>query len=614
MTRKLTHMLIISFVSVIAVVLAVVSVTFYRIFFDFSSREISETRLMLLNENAVKLSNFRNSVVEAGYYLAANQTIIDIFSEPVTDVYDAVSEQRELREQLNVMASLKLNIAALHIYTDRYKGYPIQQEGSIHLLSELEQEPWFDLLQQMDSGWIPRTDAGRDGPKIVSYIHRLVDFRGSKVGYVKVDVQEAAFFANLTADESFDPLREPLLLIDIGDRVIARTPAADSVGAMRELAVRGEDEPYFRLNETYRDLSNHHQVLKLDNKPYLLLISKPNYERWRLVQLIPVEPLYAEINRLVWHVLAIGTIVLLLSIPLIYGVGRKMIIAPVRKLIQGMRRVERGKFDFRIEPLHIEEFDLLAQNFNLMTSELKQSIAQLDSAHRARRDAEMRMLQSQIMPHFLYNTLDVIHWRAMDYRAEDISLMVNSLSRMFRIGLSGGRPFITLREELEHAKCYIDIQRVRFGRELRFETRVPAFLKECFVPKIILQPFIENSLKHGFADHPDRTVLIRIEAEQRGDGLRIQITDNGGGLPEQWDPAQASGIGIRNVQTRIRMYCGESYGVTMSNREEGGVAAVIDLPLLRNSDEVEARMEQNKEWTQGMATAGGGRDENGHDR
>lgn len=604
MTRKLTNMLIISFVSVIAIILAVVSIIFYRIFFDFTSKEISETRLTLLNENAEKLSGFRNSVVEAGYYLAANQTIIDIFSEPVTDMYDAVTEQRQLKEQLNIMSSLKLDIEALNIYTDRYVGYPILQGSSVHSLSELEEEPWYDLLKQMDSGWIPSTDRDKGGPKLVSYIHRLVDFRGTKVGYVKVDVLEESFFANMSEDELINPLLEPLLLIDIGDRVIARTPAADSSGVMGEIAVRAADEPYFRLHETYRHLTDHHQVLKLDNKAYLLLISKPNYERWRMVQLIPVEPLYAEINRLVWYVLVVGMGVLLLSIPLIYWIGKKMIIVPVRKLIQGMRRVERGKFDFRIETLHIEEFNLLAQNFNLMTFELKQLIRQLDAAHRARRDAEMRMLQSQITPHFLYNTLDVIHWKAMDYRAEEISRMVNSLSRMFRIGLSGGRHFIPLREELEHAQCYMDIQRIRLNRDLRFEIRVPAYLKDYYVPKIILQPFIENSMKHGYDGKSAGQEHIRIDAAHEDERLRIIIEDNGIGLSEAWNAEQSAGIGIRNVQTRIRMYCGEAYGAELFNREEGGVRVVIRLPPLQSPEEVKDCLERNNEWLESMGITG----------
>src|SRR5690606_8723744 len=115
----------------------------------------------------------------------------------------------------------------------------------------------------------------------------------------------------------------------------------------------------------------------------------------------------------------------------------------------------------------------------------------------------------------LYNTLDIIHWKALDYRAEEISRMVNSLSKMFRIGLSGGRNFILLRDELEHVSSYIDIQRARMSdREIDLELKVPAQFKECFVPKIILQPFIENSMKHGYVDKQEATLRIIVEVRQ----------------------------------------------------------------------------------------------------
>ena len=176
--------------------------------------------------------------------------------------------------------------------------------------------------------------------------------------------------------------------------------------------------------------------------------------------------------------------------------------------------------------------------------------------------------------------------------------MVNSLSKMFRIGLSGGRHFIRLRDELEHAKCYIDIQRARMAhREIRYEVNVPGSLKECFVPKIILQPFIENSMKHGYAERTGEPVSIAVHAEwdEAGEQLLLRITDQGDGLPDGWSLEGTTGIGMRNVQERIWMYCGREYGITAKNREEGGTEIVVVLPVLRTQEEADASLEMRSE-------------------
>lgn len=601
MSRKLTTLIVISFVTVLAVVAAVLSLVSYQIFFDFTSKEISETRLTLLNENADKMSSINNDISEAGYYLAANEKIIEIFSEPLIDSFYAVAEQRELRNQLYVMAGLKQDIHSLEIYTDRYNGYPIIIDN-IMPLAELEKLSWFAMFDNMDSGWVPSEN---NGQRMVSYLHRLVDYRGMKVGYVKVNILEEKFFSDMTVDEDRNPEDELLLLIDAGGRVLARTPAIDRETLLNRLTTEIEDEPYLLLHEDYMPHRNHHQVLVHNNERYLMLISKPNYERWRYLQLIPVESLYAETRKLGWIVLLVGVLVLLLSIPFVYLLGKRIILLPIRKIIKGIKQVERGNFNVHIEPLRIEEFDHVANHFNRMTRELEESIKQIEKEHFARRDAEMKMLQTQIMPHFLYNTLDIIHWKAMDRNAEDISLMVHSLSKMFRIGLSGGRNFIRLRDELEHVRCFIDIQQARMpGRKIDYEANVPAYLKDYFVPKIILQPFIENSMKHGY-EGQDGEVWIRIQVmqeaeEEQGGDLLITIVDEGAGFPDQWSIEQTSGIGMKNVQERIQMYCGSRYGIEWNNQPSGGAQVVIRLPALRTPQEVEACLTRNSERFDGM--------------
>ena len=592
MSRKLTTMIVGSIAALFAVVLLIVSLVSFRIFFDFTSKEISEARLALLNENTDKLSSFSRYISDAGYYLASNKKIIQVFSDPLTDTFDAITEQHELKDQLIIMKGLKPKIYSLAIYTDRYKDYPTLSNSMIRRIEEIAEQPWFSMFEDMDSGWVPWQE---NGQKMVSFIHRLVDYKGEKVGYVQINVTEDSFFSELSVGDQMDSFGDMLLIVDTGGRVIASTQTAESQSIVDRLAYKDDNMPFYRLRDEYLTLTNHHQLMVSGNQRYLLLISSNNADRWRLVQVIPVDPLYAETSRLGIYVILIGFAALLLSIPLVYDLGRRIILNPIRQIIQGMKQVERGNFDVHLRPLHVEEFDLMTSHFNRMATELKRLIEQIERAHWDRRNAELQMLQMQITPHFLYNTLDIIHWKAMDYHAEEISRMVNSLSKMFRIGVSGGRCFIKLRDELEHAKSYIDIQQARMAnRMIRYEENVPLSLKEYFVPKIIIQPFLENSIKHGYTNKPDEPVNIGVEAmiDESEKRLRIKVIDNGDGLPEGWSLDHTKGIGMKNVQERIGMYCGHEYGFTARNREEGGTEIDIVLPLLKNQQEADAILDR----------------------
>jgi sensor histidine kinase YesM len=358
-------------------------------------------------------------------------------------------------------------------------------------------------------------------------------------------------------------------------------------------------EPYNRLQDTYSSFSNHHQLIKHNNEMYLLLISNPNYEQWRMVQLIPIASLYVKTRELGLFILAMGIAGILLSIPFAYFIGKRINV-PIQKIIQGMRRVEKGKFDTRVGPYYVEEYDILAKNFNQMTSQIDESLAKLKRESGYRREAEIRALQSQIMPHFLYNTLDMIHWRAMDHQAEDISLMVNQLSKMLRIGLSGGQKFILLRDELEHVKCYIHIQRARLKKEIDYKVRVPASIKGFYIPKIILQPFIENSMRHGYEQEYEGNVQIEVIAKLHNNSekemLEITITDYGVGLPDEWTIENAKGIGIKNVKERIWMYCGHPCNVKLFNHIMGGASVQIMLPVIKSEAELEKWTQKHKQW------------------
>jgi sensor histidine kinase YesM len=211
-----------------------------------------------------------------------------------------------------------------------------------------------------------------------------------------------------------------------------------------------------------------------------------------------------------------------------------------------------------------------------------------------KRIAELKALQAQIKPHFLYNTLNDISWHASDQGASEIAMMANSLGRFFRIGLSKGRELITVREELDHVLSYLVIQSIRYKSKLEYSVNIPEELKTYEIIKLVLQPLVENALYHGIKTL-ERKGYIRIHGKkEKSTGgipiLTFTITDNGAGM----DTAKlrmindnlsrgliesSSGYGVYSVNERIRLYYGESYGLRLENTAgSSGICAKITIP------------------------------------
>ncbi|GAE30465.1 sensor histidine kinase [Halalkalibacter hemicellulosilyticus] len=488
MFKKLTTIMVISFVLVNGVFLAALSMASYRSFFNFTSEEISETRLTLLNESAKKLAGFISSVSEAGVYIAINRNVIEMFSDEPDNAYDAISDQRELISIMNGVTSMKTFIHSIEVYTNHYEEYPIVSGEVVQPMNHVMDEKWFpSLFSKADYAWVPKHESIHTSQEFISYMHRLMNQRGETVGYIKVNVTAETFFEYMSDKELLNQTSEPLILLNTGGRIIAETHTSEVFPILDRVVSSMNDEPFSTLTEDYQQITNHHELIRYDNDYFLLLLSEPNYDQWRLAQVIPVDGLYTETRQMGIMIFAMGLLGLLISIPIVYWIGKRFSL-PISNLIKGMRSIEKGDFNQKVGPYYIEEYDVLASSFNRMTKELNESVKRLKAESGYRREAEIRALQSQIMPHFLYNTLDMIRWKAMDHRANDISDMVNQLSRMLRIGLSGGNKFILLRDELEHVKSYIQIQQTRLTSQVHYHERVKASLKDLYVPKIILQP------------------------------------------------------------------------------------------------------------------------------
>ena len=313
------------------------------------------------------------------------------------------------------------------------------------------------------------------------------------------------------------------------------------------------------------------------------------YTGWKLVGVVPGDSLTADSRQM----FLFGLSLLLFSVFLLAFLNFRIsahITDPIRRLEHSIKELEAGRQDVDIEEAGCYEVRRLSHSVRSMVSTMRHLMDDIIQQEAQKRQSELEVLQSQINPHFLYNTLDSVIWMTEAGRYEEAIQMVTSLARLFRISLSRGKNIIPLSDELEHARHYMNIQQIRYKN--KFTTRITAQpdTQGLYTLKLIVQPILENAIYHGMASAEDDG-LICVEARREGEDLIIDVTDNGLGMrPEvaasllDEDRPQVrtsgSGIGVRNVHQRIRLTFGQAYGLTILSEPDEGTTVRIRLPAL----------------------------------
>ena len=321
------------------------------------------------------------------------------------------------------------------------------------------------------------------------------------------------------------------------------------------------------------------------------------YTGWKLVGVVPSENLWDNYGQLVLFFL----FVVLFSVFLLVFVNLRLsewITAPVKKLDRAVKELEAGGTEADFDVGGPGEVEHLSHSIRSMVSTMRHLMDDIIQQEEQKRRSELEVLQSQINPHFLYNTLDSVIWLTENGRTDDAVVMLTSLARFFRISLSRGSSIIPIRDELEHARHYLTIQKMRYKNKFSATITAEDGVESLYTIKLIVQPILENAIYHGMA-YADGDGEISVRAFRDGEDVLIEVSDNGPGMPEEvvanlLNPngpaaaagAKGSGIGFRNVHQRIRLTFGADYGLTILSEPDDGTTVRIRLPAL---DEEAAR-------------------------
>lgn len=316
-------------------------------------------------------------------------------------------------------------------------------------------------------------------------------------------------------------------------------------------------------------------------------VSRSAETGWITVGAVSNEELFRN-NKQVQGMYLLVAGALLISVIVLSSIISKQITKPIIKLSDSMSMVEHGEFDKASVPITIDnEIGMLSRSFNVMTEKIHTLMEQNIYEQEEKRKNEMKALQAQINPHFLYNTLDSIIWMSEAGKNEEVVLMTSALARLLRQTISNDKAKVTVSEEINYVRSYLTIQKMRYKDKLEFQINVSPEIMSVKIIKFALQPLVENAIYHGLKYKETKGNLV-IEGYKEGEKAVLVVKDDGVGMDEQtlehiFDGSQkgdkSNGVGVPNVQKRLQLYYGPEYGITYKSRKGEGTVAIVTVPL-----------------------------------
>ncbi len=351
------------------------------------------------------------------------------------------------------------------------------------------------------------------------------------------------------------------------------------------------------LDNFYQQQLQGRQGFYIDKKADMLvsyvLLQEPG---WKIVYHIPLRELYREMDTLKRWVLLIMVYVLIILSALSVFTSLD-IISPIKKLVEGMKKVEKGKKHEDIELDRNDELGYLSDSFNRMSKKIDYLVNRIYKEELALKEAEIKALQAQINPHFLFNTLENINWMAQLNGVPEISNTVSALAKLIDGSIGRGDRMISFREELEYIENYMTILKSRYEDQLEMVTTLDEELMEIKIPRLLIQPLVENAVKHGIGKSR-RKGIIKLDSFIADDHAVFQVVDNGMGMTSEElnalnlrlqedalinegnnSGAARKSIGLENVNRRMKLFYGSSYGVEIESRYDEYTKVVVRIPL-----------------------------------
>lgn len=443
-------------------------------------------------------------------------------------------------------------------------GQVISTDDSVQMKtsSDMMAEDWYQKAIHQGAKPVLTPARKSDSQWVISVTQELVDAKGANLGVLRLDI-------------SYETLEAYLNQLQLGQQGFAFI-----INEKHEFVYHPQHTVYSSSSEmeAMKPYIETGQGYTLDHQSYVSQ-EKIAGTDWTVIGVSSLEKLDQVRSQLMWTLLGASALSLLACLCLVWF-SLKRWIAPLKDLRETMLEIASGTQNLRAKEAGAYELREVTRQFNAMLDQIDQLMADVRRQEEATRQYELQALSSQINPHFLYNTLDTIIWMAEFQDSQRVVQVTKSLATYFRLALNQGKDLISLSDEINHVRQYLFIQKQRYGDKLEYEIDEEPDFDNLVLPKLVLQPLVENALYHGIKEKEGQG-HIKVSVQRQDIGLVIRIEDDGVGFQATSDSSQSQlkrgGVGLQNVDQRLKLHFGDNYQMKIDSAPSKGTTVEIYL-------------------------------------
>jgi two-component system, sensor histidine kinase YesM len=567
--------LLIQFIILSIVPILLIGFVSYAITYNITKNNAIQFSKEIIEQSTQKIDELLLEVQKSAVMTADEPAVQETLRHPLsTDIAKKYSNELEINTRLNLISNFNEKLFGIYVIGEnggRYKS----NYGTDQTYDFLHSTWYEEVIDSEGITWF-RTRNGSvivktAGEFFVSAGYPITDKASGKTsGIVMIDVPERQLSSIIRAKLGD---KGSIFILDENNHVITH-PNPKLITQELKLETSKEVDTYGNTKVTFTENT-------------IMIEETSEVTGWKVVGIIPVSELTKD------NMVFLNMIILILIV--VCGIAfffawqfSRQTVKPIKNITDSMKIVEDGMFDVKLQILAKDEIGQLSTGFNVMTGKIEELMKSVLSEQEALRQAELKSLQYQINPHFLYNTLDSIVWLTRAKKNEEAISMVMAITKLFRIGISRGKDIITLEEEIEHVESYLTIQHMRYPKKFDYTIDLPPQLSQYKTFKVILQPLVENAIYHGIKLKKEKG-HIWITCEEKDDHLLLKVKDTGKGMDEETlaklnntlkdGPGEKLSIyGLKNVEERIKLFFGSGYGITFRSIDGKGTTAEIKIP------------------------------------
>jgi len=582
---KIKNILVFTFIIVVCILTSTIIMMSSKFFREVMTNNLIESAQGNLIKSIEMLEIKLQDTYQISYGISNNQRLKDILTEQKDSLDMRVQDQNEVRTIILSYCRLVDYIYSVNVFKNGYNnasnrfqfdkledtiGFGVSDYQIFEEYFSNQDNVFYTYKEGMyyNKYYNPFLDI-----PTISSVRPISDIDQGEIGFVNINVRADYLFRHISNLGKKYNSRIYILDKD-GNTLFYNHPK----GVQDEFNASSFSKEILRKKSGWMNFNS-------EGKDYIIVFNSVGSIGWMVTDIIPYNEIMSDFNKVRTKIITFSIIVSLLVIVL-YLLISSSIVRPLNAVAKSFRRMQKGDLSVTAEGSMLAEVDELSEDFNKMVKTINNLLEEIKVANSKEREAELKALQVQINPHFLYNTLDVIYWMT---DSKEIASITNNLARFFRLSLSSGKNIISAEEELEQVKVYLNIQNIRFKNKFVYIEEVDPEVLGYPMLKLILQPLVENALLHGLK-YLKHGGVIKLCCKIDNGNLEFKVEDNGTGVDLErinyiLEGHEAhNGYGIKNVNERIKLKYGNQYGLFYSNNEECGTSVKMIIPAINSSD------------------------------